>query len=192
MTIWRDWTGTNSVTGKPRPGATHSWWHYCLHCAKLTGPIAGPIGPRGWVADSDEGVPAVIADALRHQCKPERTKTQPKPQSKPKPASKAKRPSRYLLGGYWSDAMDDAVITRPIREAAQLLGLTPKAVGHRRKVLRDAGKMALQSREAWTPESDALILRLSNAEAARLTGRSQKAIRMRRYKLHKAERADAS
>ena len=22
MTIWRDWTGTNSVTGKPRPGAT--------------------------------------------------------------------------------------------------------------------------------------------------------------------------
>ena len=22
MTIWRDWTGTNSVTGKPRPAAT--------------------------------------------------------------------------------------------------------------------------------------------------------------------------
>lgn len=22
MTIWRDWTGINSVTGKPRPGAT--------------------------------------------------------------------------------------------------------------------------------------------------------------------------
>ena len=63
MTIWRDWTGTNSVTGKPRPGATHSWWHYCLHCAKLTGPVAGPVGPRGWVADSDEGVPDVIADA---------------------------------------------------------------------------------------------------------------------------------
>lgn len=185
MTIWRDWTGTNSVTGKPRPGATHSWWHYCERCTKLTGPIAGPVGPRGWVADSDEGVPDVIADALRHQCKPASA-------PKPKPASKAKRPSRYLLGGHWTGAMDDAVITRPIREAAQLLGLTPKAVEHRRKVLRDAGKMALQSREAWTPESDALILRLSNAEAARLTGRSQKAIRMRRYKLHKAERADAA
>ena len=191
MTIWRDWTAVNSVTGKPRPGATHSWWHYCHDCHTLTGPVGGPVGPRGWVADSDEGVPDVVADALRHQCKPASV-PKPKPKPTPKPASKAKRPSRYLLGGHWTDAMDDAVITRPIREAAQLLGLTPKAVEHRRKVLRDAGKMALQSREAWTPESDALILRLSNAEAARLTGRSQKAIRMRRYKLHKAERADAA
>ena len=45
MTIWRDWTGINSVTGKPRPGATHSWWHYCERCTKLTGPVAGQAQP---------------------------------------------------------------------------------------------------------------------------------------------------
>lgn len=180
MTIWRDWTGTNSVTGKPRPGATHSWWHYCHDCHKLTGPVGGPVGPRGWVADSDEGVPDVIADALRHQCKPERTKTRPE--------RAPQREVRVNVKPRWT-ADEDAVImaaATPADAARTLRRSVQSVISRRKRMIRDGTiprSRHASARRAWTAEENRLAATLPLAEVVRLTGRSVKSVRSRQWDL---------
>ena len=166
MTIWRDWSAIDSVTGKPRPGATHSWWHYCHDCHKLTGPIAGPVGPRGWVADSDEGVPSVIAEALRHQCKP-RQATASTPTRPPRaPAIK------------WTPEMDDVVRDRKLEDAADALGVSMSAVSRRRARL---GVVTVG--QQWTDAMDDVIITSSVADAVARLGLGRGAVEWRRRQL---------
>ncbi len=179
MTIWRDWTGTNSVTGKPRPGATHSWWHYCHDCHKLTGPVGGPVGPRGWVADSDEGVPDVVADALRHQCKPERTKTRPE--------RAPQREVRVNVKPRWTADEDAVVLANSVADAARILKRSRASVQSRRKrMIRDGTiprSIHADKRRPWTEEENRLAATLPLAEVVKLTGRSVKSVRCRQWDL---------
>ena len=185
MTIWRDRTGTNSVTGKPRPGATHSWWHYCERCTKLTGPIAGPVGPRGWVADSDEGMPDVIADALRHQCKPRRTKTRPE--------RAPQREVRVSVKPRWTADEDAVVLASSVADAARILKRSRASVQGRRKRLIADGTIPrsrhASARRAWTEEENRLAATLPLAEVVKLTGRSVKSVRCRQWALAQKQEA---
>ena len=187
MTIWRDWSAVDSNTGKPRPGATHSWWHYCERCAKLAGPIAGPVGPRGWVSDSDEGVPDVVVEGarLRHTCAPEA----PKVRLERAP----QRALRVSVKPRWRPEEDAIVLAHSVTEAAKLLRRSVPSVSGRRKRLIADGILPrnrhASERRAWTEDENRLAATLPLDEVVRITGRSVKSVRARQWVLAKRQAA---
>ena len=187
MTIWRDWTAVHSITGKPRPGATATWWHYCFHCQVITGPIPGPEGPRGWVSDSDEGVPDVVVEGarLRHTCAPEAPKVR-----------RERAPQRALkvsVKPRWRPEEDAIVLAHSVTEAAKLLRRSVPSVSGRRKRLIADGILPrnrhASERRAWTEDENRLAATLPLDEVVRITGRSVKSVRARQWVLAKRQAA---
>ena len=179
--IIRLWSSTNQLAGLPFSTSVASWWYYCLDCDKLSGPIPGTIGPRGPVADSDDGVPQEVVDnAPSHVCKP-KTAAAPAPAAEPVVLVAPR-------GGWtrhrWTPEQDRIVIGRSCKDAQEALGVSRSAVEWRRKQLRAEGRMRpARVCEPFTDEHDALILALPGSEAARLLGRNQSSISTRKAAL---------
>lgn len=167
--IFRLWSNLTSE-GLPTRNATCDWWLLC-DCGHVDHLPVDTRGPRGLLADTDEGIPTEVQEAAanieRHRCRA------------PKRPAYTPTPPRSHRTIRWTGEMDEVIRESSVADAVQELGVSPSAVHRRRAKLGVASHQVTR----WTRRMDDVVITRSVAAAAAELGLNRGRIEWRRKHL---------